>query len=75
MERIYIPQDVWFEDRRAAGEALAAALREKGVKCTAVLGLIRGGVPVAFEVAKALQAPLDILTVKKLRAPIRENWP
>jgi putative phosphoribosyl transferase len=43
------------------------------VKCDAVLGLVRGGIPVAFEVAKALRAPLDILAVKKLRAPISEE--
>jgi putative phosphoribosyl transferase len=73
MERIYATRDVWFEDRQEAGRALADALRQKEVKCDVVLGLIRGGVPVAFEVAEALQVPLDILAVKKLRAPISEE--
>ena len=73
MERTYATRDVWFEDRRDAGQALADALKERQVKCDAVLGLIRGGVPVAFEVAQALQIPLDILAVKKLRAPISEE--
>jgi putative phosphoribosyl transferase len=73
MKSIHAQQDVWFEDRQEAGRALADALRKKEVKCDAVLGLVRGGIPVAFEVAKALRAPLDILAVKKLRAPISEE--
>jgi len=73
MERTYATRDVWFEDRRDAGQALANALKDRQVKCYAVLGLNRGGVPVAFEVAEALQVPLDILAVKKLRAPISEE--
>jgi putative phosphoribosyl transferase len=59
-----------FEDRRTAGEELAHKLsayadREDVV----VLGLPRGGVPVAFEVAKALKAPLDVFVVRKLGLP------
>ncbi|MDD4867035.1 MAG: phosphoribosyltransferase [Mycobacterium sp.] len=59
-----------FRDRREAGRALAeqlAAYRERdGVL---VLGLARGGVPVAWEVAAALHAPLDVFLVRKLGAP------
>lgn len=73
MERIHAAPDIWFEDRRAAGQALAAALEEKGLRGDVVLGLVRGGIPVAYEVAEAQQAPLDILAVKKLRAPISEE--
>jgi putative phosphoribosyl transferase len=73
MERIHATRDVWFEDRQEAGQALADALKKRELKCDVVLGLIRGGVPVAFEVAQALQVPLDILAVKKLRAPISEE--
>lgn len=59
-----------FQDRREAGVLLGAALKERGPRATLVLGLTRGGVPVAAEVAKALAVPMDILVVKKLRAPI-----
>ena len=59
-----------FLDRRDAGRQLAAKLadyaRDPGVL---VLGLPRGGVPVAFEVASALHAPLDVFVVRKLGVP------
>jgi putative phosphoribosyl transferase len=60
-----------FVDRTAAGVALAVALRrhvEPG-SGTVVLGLPRGGVPVAAPVAAALLAPLDVLLVRKLGLP------
>lgn len=59
-----------FTDRPAAGRALGAALRAGWTgDVPVVLGLPRGGVPVAAEVAGALGAPLDVLVVRKLGAP------
>lgn len=59
-----------FADRREAGKELAAALRQyAGRPEVVVLALPRGGVPVAYEVAEALGAPLDIFLVRKLGLP------
>ena len=58
-----------FEDRRDAGRQLAAALTRYQQSRPVVLALPRGGVPVGFEVAKALAAPLDVLLVRKIGAP------
>lgn len=59
-----------FADRAAAGRALGAVLRERRLgDAPLVLGLPRGGVPVAAEVAAALHAPLDVLVVRKLGTP------
>jgi putative phosphoribosyl transferase len=59
-----------FKDRRDAGKKLAMALSEyAGRKNTLVLGLARGGVVVAHEIAKALKLPLDVLLPRKLGAP------
>jgi len=59
-----------FQDRRDAGTQLAAKLTEyAGDPMVLVLGLPRGGVPVAYEVARALHAPLDIFVVRKLGVP------
>ena len=58
-----------FKDRASAGRALAAKLEHLRGRNVLVLGLPRGGVPVAFEVAQALHAPLDILNVRKLGVP------
>lgn len=59
-----------FEDRADAGRKLAQRLTEYADRDdVVVLGVPRGGVPVAFEVARALHAPLDILLVRKLGTP------
>ncbi|MBI4322550.1 MAG: phosphoribosyltransferase [Chloroflexi bacterium] len=62
-----------FENRAEAGRGLAEALVKQGKPYGAVLGLTRGGVPVSYEVASALGVPMDILVVKKLRAPLSEE--
>ena len=58
-----------FRDRRDAGRRLAAALARYREIRPIVLALPRGGVPVGFEVARALAAPLDVLLVRKIGAP------
>ena len=60
-----------FDDRVDAGRHLAERLESLRGKDIVVLGLPRGGVPVAFEVAKALRAPLDVLVVRKLGVPFQ----
>jgi putative phosphoribosyl transferase len=63
-----------FQDRQQAGKALAKALQFlQGRSDTLVLALPRGGVPVAFEVARAIQAPLDLMLVRKLGVPGQEE--
>lgn len=63
-----------FKDRKEAGRVLAASLvRYAGRDDVIVLGLPRGGVPVAAEVAQALGAPLDTLMVRKLGVPGHEE--
>ena len=62
-----------FTDRRDAGRQLAAALARYRVSRPVVLALPRGGVPVGFEVAQALGAPLDVLLVRKIGAPGHEE--
>lgn len=59
-----------FNDRTDAGKQLASALQEfRDCENVVVLALPRGGVPVAYEVARALQAPLDVMVVRKLGVP------
>lgn len=63
-----------FQDRADAGRRLAGRLRSwAGTPDLVVLALPRGGVPVAFEVAQALDAPLDIFLVRKLGVPGHEE--
>jgi putative phosphoribosyl transferase len=58
-----------FRDRTDAGEKLAIRLQHLKQERPVVIALPRGGVPVAFEVAKALEAPLDIILIRKIGAP------
>ena len=60
-----------FSDRAHAGRLLAERLRHLSAEDVLVLGLPRGGVPVAYEVARALGAPLDVVVVRKLGMPDR----
>jgi len=58
-----------FADRRDAGERLGQALSRFASLKPVILALPRGGVPVAFEVARALHVPLDLILVRKIGAP------
>ncbi|WP_432812304.1 phosphoribosyltransferase [Pantanalinema sp. GBBB05] len=71
----YLPRGVMrFENRTAAGQLLAAQLHPYANRDDViVLALPRGGVPVGFEVAKGLNAALDILVVRKLGVPGHEE--
>jgi putative phosphoribosyl transferase len=60
-----------FTDRREAGRRLAEALGFLATAAPVVVGLPRGGVPVAYEIARALGAPLEVVIVRKLGAPHR----
>ncbi len=60
-----------FRDRAEAGAALAQLLVQFRDEDPVVLALPRGGVPVAFEVARALDAPLDVIVVRKLGVPFQ----
>ncbi len=64
-----------FENRAEGGRALAARLRHyAGRSDVLVLALPRGGVPVGYEVARALDAPLDVFLVRKLGVPGHEEY-
>jgi putative phosphoribosyl transferase len=58
-----------FHDRRSAGELLGIELAQAELDMPVVLGLPRGGVPVAAKVAEAIHAPLDVIVVRKLGVP------
>jgi len=58
-----------FRDRRDAGLQLATRLQAEALRDPVVLALPRGGVPVAFEIARTIGAPLDVLVVRKVGAP------
>jgi predicted phosphoribosyltransferase len=66
-------EDLIFKDRREAGRKLASALAKRidSQEPTVVLGIPRGGVVVAAEVANDLSAPLDVIIARKVRAPNR----
>jgi putative phosphoribosyl transferase len=63
-----------FEDRQDAGALLAVRLTKFADEHPLILALPRGGVPVAFEVARALDAQLDLLIVRKIGAPGHEEF-
>ena len=63
-----------FADREAAGRRLADLLRGADGPAPVVLGLPRGGVPVAAEVARALGAPLDAICVRKIGHPANREY-
>ncbi len=61
----------FFTDRKQAGQLLAEEVARRGYADPVVLGLPRGGVPVAAEVASRLKAPLDVVLVRKIGVPIQ----
>ena len=63
-----------FQDRYDAGRRLAEALEQYRDEDPIILGLPRGGVVVGYEIARALDAPLDVLVVRKLGAPGTEEF-
>lgn len=71
--RAFIPESHLFRDRIHAGQELAEALQHLAESRPLVLALPRGGVPVAFEVARSLKAPLDLVLVRKIGAPGNEE--
>ncbi|MCK9275166.1 MAG: phosphoribosyltransferase [Syntrophales bacterium] len=69
-----VEQSTFFRDRKDAGRRLAAELFEyKNKKNVLVLALPRGGVPVGYEIARYLSAPLDVFLVRKLGVPGQEE--
>ena len=67
-------QDALFHDRRAAGRQLGEQLRAYRAHQPVVLAVPRGGAPVAYEVATALRAPLGVLVVRKIGAPLQPEF-
>ena len=73
LSRILVPimQNRLYEDRRDAGCALVPEIQGCELHDPIVLGLPRGGIPVAYEIALAIDAPLDVLVVRKLGVPFQ----
>jgi predicted phosphoribosyltransferase len=63
-----------FGSREDAGRQLARLLQNEGVKADLVLGLPRGGVVVAAEVAHTLELPLDVIVVRKIGHPLQREF-
>src|SRR4051812_3827917 len=63
-----------FHDRGDAGRALARELGPLDLRDPIVLAMPRGGVPVGYEVARALAAPLDVFVARKIGAPAQPEW-
>jgi putative phosphoribosyl transferase len=66
--------DIRFADRHDAGRWLAALLADFRSENPVVVGIPRGGMPVAAEVARALEAPLDLVVVRKIGAPANPEY-
>lgn len=66
--------EVVFQDRKDAGQKLAKVLSHYAVEKPIILGMPRGGVVVASEIAKALNAPLDIIVSRKIGAPLQPEY-
>lgn len=66
--------DQMFSDRSHAGRRLAELLQNRDWQDPVVLGLARGGIPVAAEVADELGAPLDVMVARKIGAPARPEF-
>src|SRR6478735_6712849 len=74
MPRAYRGRMAIFADRVAAGRELAAELGDRGGEDATVVGIPRGGVVVAAEVARLLELPLVAAVVRKLGAPSHEEF-
>src|SRR3972149_4237883 len=62
---------IMFANRQQAGRLLAVEVARRGYADPIVFGLPRGGIPVAAEVAAKLKAPLDVVLVRKIGAPMQ----
>jgi putative phosphoribosyl transferase len=71
---VRVGDEILFRDRRHAGQLLGNRLRQLHLDAPVVVALPRGGVPVGYEVARAIEAPLDIGLVRKLGAPGRQEF-
>src|SRR5690348_9399804 len=65
---------IMFASREEAGQRLAAFLKQQGLEADLVLGLPRGGVVVAAEVAREFGLPLDVLIVRKIGHPLHREF-
>lgn len=69
--RVFSHEDRIFQDRREAGRTLSEALKEFRGKDAVVLGIPRGGLVVAAEIARAIEADLDVALTRKIGAPLQ----
>ena len=66
--------EIIFKNRKEAGQKLAEALKSYGAEKPIILAMPRGGVVVAYEIAKALNAPLDVIVSRKIGAPLQPEY-
>lgn len=64
-QRLWVFGEPLFHDRFDPGRQLAAALSDERAETLVVIGLARGGVEVAAEIARSLEAPLDVVAVRR----------